>query len=411
MRLAVLVLTVACSSTTFAADWLSWRGPSANNYAAAGEQVPVNWGPSKNVVWQTPVPGRGHATPIFVGNRIYLATADESDGTQAVVAFDRSSGKMLETIPIHKGSLPPKIHPKNTHASPTVACDGSQLYVVFNNANAVWASALTLNGKLVWQKRVAGFTPKKYQFGYGPSPILYKGQLIVTSEYDGPDSGIYALNTGTGEQVWKAARPKLISFSTPVVAKVAGKDQLLISGCFLIAAYDPTTGNQLWQTKGTTQATCGTMVWSGDLVFASGGYPDAGTFAVKADGSGQVAWQNRIKCYEQSMLAHNGYIYGLADSGVAYCWKASDGEEMWKARLKGPVSASPLLVGDKIYVSNELGTTYVLKASPDRFELIAENRLGNSSFASPVVIDNRLYLRHASGDGASRRESLYCIGE
>src|SRR5690606_31618198 len=114
---------------------------------------------------------------------------------------------------------------------------------------------------------------------------------------------------------------------------------LLLSGQLKISAYDPQTGKPLWVSEGPSKATCGTLVWEDNLVFASGGYPESQTMAVKADGSGEVVWTNREKCYEQSMVVYNGYLYAFNDNGIALCWNAKTGEEMWKNRLGGPVSA------------------------------------------------------------------------
>ena len=161
----------------------------------------------------------------------------------------------------------------------------------------------------------------------------------------------------------------------------------MMSGQQVVAAYDPASGKPLWQAEGTTYATCGTMVWSGDIALASGGYPKAETIAVRADGSGQVLWKNPQKCYEQSMIvvADKGedYLYALTDNGVAFCWRVSDGKEMWKERLRGPVSASPIVAGNNIYWANEAGTMYVFVADPSKFNLIAENHVGEESMAQP----------------------------
>jgi hypothetical protein len=194
------------------------------------------------------------------------------------------------------------------------------------------------------------------------------------------------------------------------VANVAGRDQLLISGLNAVASYNPQDGKSLWVAPGTTNATCGTMVWDGDLVFASGGYPKAETICVKADGSKHVVWKNNEKCYEQSMLATGGYVYAVTDQGVAYCWRGADGREMWKQRLQGPVSSSPILVGDTIYSTNEAGTTYVFKADPNRFTSVAQNQLEQEGFATMAVCGDRIYIRAASGHGPQRKETLYCIG-
>ena len=203
----------------------------------------------------------------------------------------------------------------------------------------------------------------------------------------------------------------MITFSTPVIAHVAGKDQMLISGAKKVSSYSPKNGEPLWSVDGTTQATCGTMVWDGDIVFASGGYPQAETLAVRADGSGKGLWRNNQKCYEQSMLAHDGYVYALTGGGIMFCWRGSDGKEMWKQRLKGPVSASPVMAAGNIYWANELGTMYVIKRNPNKFEKIAENKVGTDSFPSPAICGGQIFLRVGTGAGEKRKEWLYCFAK
>jgi outer membrane protein assembly factor BamB len=274
----------------------------------------------------------------------------------------------------------------------------------------VQATALDLDGKQIWQETVGPFRPRAFEYGYAPSPTLYRETVIISAEFDG-DSAITALDRKTGKQVWRSPRPHSISFSTPVVAHVAGKDQLLISGQNKVSSYDPTTGKSLWEVDGTTFATCGTMVWEGDIVFASGGYPKAETLAVKADGSAKVLWHNPQKCYEQSMLAHNGYVYGLTDNGVLFCWRGTDGKEMWKQRLQGPVSSSPVLAGGHIYQANENGICYVFKPNPDKYDPVAQNQLGDEAFPSPAIVGKQIFIRTATRSGGGRQEFLYCLGK
>ena len=391
-------------------DWPWWRGPNNNGIAEAGQDVPTSWSSTKNVIWKTPVFGRGHSSPTVVGDRIFLATADEQKQIQYVVAFQRDTGKELWRKEISKGGFP-RTHPKNTHATCTVACDSQLLFVAFHHHAKVTLACLDINGKEQWKKDVGRFDPKVYEYGYAPSPLFYGKNVVLSGDYEG-GGFIAAYDRVSGNQAWKVARPKQLSFSSPIVAKVADKDQLLISGCNLVAAYDPANGEKLWSTLGTTMATCGTMVWQDDLVFASGGYPKSETICVKADGSGKVIWRNNQKCYEQSMLAYDGYIYAVTDRGIAYCWRASDGKEMWKARMcQAPISASPILVGDNIFLSDESGTTYVFKATPAQFSKVGQNRLGTDAFATPTVCGNRIYLRVANGKGRQRQEYLYCIGK
>ncbi len=391
-------------------DWPYWRGPSRNGIAAKGQSVPTEFGDNKNVTWKTPVPGRGHSSPIVVGNLVVLETSDGQAKQHSVVAFERSTGKQLWKTDLSKGGFPAKNHPKNTEATPTVACDGERLFVTFFHAKTVVCTALDFNGKQVWQQVVGPFNPKRYEYGYASSPTLYRNSVIIATEFDGT-SAITALDRATGKQLWKTPRRDNITFSTPVVAHVAGKDQLLISGAQKVASYDPANGKLLWDVTGTTHATCGTMVWTSDIVLASGGYPDKETIAVKADGSGKVLWRNKQKCYEQSMLALDGYVYALDDDGILFCWRATDGHEMWVKRLAGPVSSSPVLAGGHIYQANEAGTWFVFKPNPEKFELVAENQLGDEAFPSPAVAGNQLFIRSATHSGGKRQEWLYCFGK
>lgn len=391
-----------------AADWTQWRGPNHNNVAEPGQSIPTTWSETQNVVWKTRVPGRGHSSPIVINDLIVLTSADEQGQQQGVFGFDRQTGKQRWATVISQGGFP-KVHAKNTHASSTACSDGQQIYATFNHHNKVEAVALDMAGKIVWRKDVGAFVPKLYEYGYAAAPTLYNGTLIISGDCD-TVAWLKALDTKTGRVVWQQDRPKMLNWASPVVANLAGREQLLISGCERIASYDPSTGKPLWSQPCLTIATCGTVVWDDDTVYASGGYPKKQTVAVKADGSGEIRWSNGVKCYEQSMLYHDGHLYAVDDGGIAYCWHAKSGREMWKTRLQGPVSSSPVLVGDTIYASNERGTTFVFKANPQRFEAIGRNQLGEESFASPAVVDNRILLRVATGNGASRRETLYAIG-
>jgi len=396
------------ASASYAADWATWRGPNLNGIAAAGQLPPTTWSEAQNVLWKVAVPGRGHSSPTIVGEQIFLTTADEPPQTQSVIAFDRSTGKQLWTTPISKGGFP-ETHRKNTHATPSVASDGERLFVSFHHHANIQVSAMSLDGKTLWQKTIGKYDPQLYKYGYAPSPMLYRSLVLIAADYEG-GGWLAALDSKSGTPKWQTARSRKLSFSSPVVAKVGGRDQLLISGTEQVASYDPNNGKQLWATPATTMATCGTMVWDGDLVFASGGYPKSETACLNAK-TGQLVWRNDQKCYEQSMLAADGYVYAVNDGGIAFCWRATDGREMWTSRLAGgAISASPILANGNIYATNEAGTIYVFKAQPTRFELVARNQLGDEAFATPAICDSRIYMRVASSAGGGRQETLYCIG-
>lgn len=388
-------------------DWPWWRGPSRNGVAAK-QSVPTRFGDDENLVWKSKVPGRGHSSPTVVGDRIYLTTANEKAKTHFVLAFDRTSGNQIWEKQVNSGGFPEKNHPKNTEATSSVASDGEGLFATFYHHDKIVALSLDFDGNILWEKPVCRFRPKTYEYGYAPSPVIYEETVIIAAEFDG-DSFITALDRKTGQQTWQTKRPTMITFSTPVIAHIAGKDQMMISGAEKVSSYNPSNGKALWSAKGTTLATCGTMVWDGDVVVASGGYPKAETIAFKGDGSGKVLWSNNQKCYEQSLIAHDGHVYALTDNGVMFCWRTSDGKEMWRERLRGPVSASPVLAGGHIYWANELGTMYVFRPTPEKFELVAENVIGSDSFPSPAICGGQIFLRVGQGTGAERQEWLYCF--
>jgi len=407
---ALLFLCPLLDSTQAANDWPVWRGPTGKGLAAKDETPPVKWSESESIRWKTPLPGRGHGSPIVVNDRILIPTADEAKQIQSVLCLSRKSGDVLWKTDVNQGGFAPKIHQKNTHASPTLASNGETVFAVFPQYDRVQLTALDLNGKRKWQIKAGGYLPKAYQFGYAPSPILYRGTVIVTSEYE-KNGFIAAFDQQTGREVWRIERPEKMNFSTPIVARLQGKDQLLLSGNSKVASFDPQSGRELWSAPAVWIVSCGTMVWDNDLVFTSGGFPTKGTMAVQADGSGKVVWTNRVKCYEQSMLVYQGYLYAIDDNGIAYCWNAKTGKEQWKHRLGGKVSSSPVLANGCIYLTNERGTTFVFKANPKQFELVAENQLGDECFASPALCGDQIFHRAASSASGQRQEYLYCIGK
>ena len=176
---ALLFWIVIATAPSDAGDWATWRGPNVNGIAATGQTPPVAWSDSNNVIWKTPVPGRGHSSPTIVGNQIFLTTADEQTQTQGVLAFDRATGKQLWTTPISKGGFP-ETHRKNTHATPSVACDGERLFVSFHHHSNIQVSALSLDGKVLWQRTVGVHVVIPVQ------PIIaIEEHLIAISDYVG----------------------------------------------------------------------------------------------------------------------------------------------------------------------------------------------------------------------------------
>ncbi len=387
--------------------WWTWRGPLGRNIAASADFAPTSLS-LEHLLWEVPVPGRGHSSPIVTDDAIYLTTADTAQGTQSILAFRREDGQPLWSDVVHRGGLPTQNHAKNTEATPTVAFNGSRLIALFYNSDALWLTCYATSGERLWQRVIGPYQPKTYKFGYGASPAIYGNTAIVVSDYDGA-SFMAAVDLQDGEIVWRIPRPGKQSYSSPIIAQLQGRDQLLLSGGDQIASYDPASGQRLWSAPATTMATCGTLVWDDHYVYGSGGYPDAQTACIRADGSGEVVWTNNQQCYAQSLLTTGGYLYAVTDQGIAYCWRGADGEVMWRQRLGGNYSSSPLLVGDRIFVLNERGEAFTFLATPDQYASLGHSKMGDEGFATPAVVGDTMYLRTAREASDGRQEYLLAL--
>ena len=393
-------------------DWARWRGPTGNGIASEDQKPLVKWSSTKNVVWKTKIPGVGHSSPIVLGDKIFLTTADVAKQTQSVLCLDRKLGDIAWQTEINNGGLPTKIHRKNTHASPTVATDGKHVFAVFNHHDSIELVKLDLEGGIVWEKNVGQYKMSKYDFGYGASPIVNGKNVIVCNENE-VKSAIVAYDKDSGEESWRIDRSGITSYSTPVVANIGSKRQLLISGGKSVKSFDPGTGLENWSAPAEWDISCGTLVWEGDMVFASGGYPAKETLAVNSK-NGTVVWRNKTKVYEQSLLLVDGYVYAHAENGVLYCWRAADGKEMWKSRFskkKQAQSVSPVLANGNIYFTAENGETVVIKLNPKALKIVARNQLGDLAFATPAFCDNRIYARVGDSTTGEGHQWLYCLGE
>ena len=390
-----------------AADWPWWRGPHRNGVAAADQTPPLKWSDTENVLWKTPVPGRGHGSPTVVGRQIFLATADTSDQTQSVLCFDRETGRELWRTVVHRGGLEIKGNRKASLASSSVACDGQRLFINFLNDGAVYTTSLDRNGKQLWQTKITDYVVHQ---GFGSSPTVF-GSLVLVSADNKGGGAVAAFDRESGKVVWKHDRPKKPNYASPIILDAAGRQQLVFTGCDLVASFDPRSGKKLWEIEGSTTECVTSVVTDGQLVFTSGGYPKNHVAAIHADGSGKTAWEINTRVYVPSMLVHEGYLYAVADGGIAMCWKAATGEAAWKGRIRGTFTASPVLVGDKIFATNEKGTTYIFKAQPDSFELLGQNQLGDQVYPTPTFVGSRIYMRVADKQNDDRQEMLYAIGK
>ena len=409
----ILAVVALCSFTVQASelseyDWPWWRGPERNGISHPDQNPPLAWSDTENIAWKTPVPGKGHGSAIVVGDRVLLATADHDSEEQLVLCLNRSDGKEIWREVAHKGGFATKGNEKASLASATPACDGDRVFINFLNDGAVYTTAMQLDsGKQLWQTKISDYVIHQ---GYGSSPAVYNDLVIVTADNKSGGTAA-ALNAATGDVVWERKRPVKPNYPSPIILNVAGRDQLFLTGCDLVTSLDPTSGKELWEIEGATTECVTTTVTDGTHIFTSGGYPDNHMSAVLADGSGTVAWRNKIRLYVPSMLVQDGNLYAVLDTGIATCRVAATGEELWKSRLAGTFTSSPVIVGDRIYATNDNGMTFVFGTSAEKFELLAKNKLGDNVYSTPVICNSRIYTRVAHEIDGNRQEFLYCISK
>jgi outer membrane protein assembly factor BamB len=406
---ALAVLTAAAiplSAAPAGADWPGWRGPTRDGQAVAGQTVPLKWSETENVVWRSALPGKGHGSPTISGNRIYLAIGDTVPEEQRVICLERATGKIVWESVVHRGKVDETGERNSSPASCTVACDGERLYINFFNDRAVHTSALSLDGKVLWQRRVCGFVTVR---GFGSSPVVHESVVLVSADHK-MGGKLAALDKRTGEIVWEHDRPSLQNYSSPTLLSVGGQPQMFVAGCNLVASFEPSTGKKIWEVTGSTETTVTTPVSDGRRIYITGGFPKSYVAAIENDGSGQVVWQSGTGIYVPSLLVRAGYVYGLLDGGKAVCWNAETGDELWREKVDRDFFASPIMSGERIYATSVAGVTSVFAATPQKFTLLAQNNLGDEAYASPAIAGNRIYLRHAK-KGEPRQEYLWCIGQ
>lgn len=388
-------------------DWPWWRGLYRNGEAAAGQSPPVRWSDTQNVLWKSPILGRGHGSPIVIGEQVILQTADPDREVQGVSCYDRKTGALLWDRPLHQGGFVKKQNAKSTSANSTPATDGRRIYVNFLHNDAIYTTALDRNGKPVWQKKITDYVLHQ---GFSSSPGIYQSLVIVSADNKGTGV-IVGLDRATGETVWRQERPKLPNYTSPIIFRLNGRDELFFTGCNLVTSLDPLSGKKFWEYAGSTTECVTSTVTDGRRIFTSGGYPKNHLAAMEADGSGRIAWENSSRVYVPSMVFRDGRLYAMLDAGVAACWNSETGAELWKERVGGTFSASLVLAGENIYATDEAGKTLVFRADPKEFQLVAENQLGNEAFATAVFCGSRIYQRVAEEMDGKRQEFLYCLGD
>ena len=382
----------AASST---AQWPQFRGPTGQGHSSARD-LPVEWSEARNVRWKVPVRGRGWSSPVIGNGRIWLTTAvaDRGGASLRALALDLASGRELVSVEVFRLSNGSLKNAKNSHASPTPILDGNRVYVHFGGDGTAALDAST--GDVLWAKKF----PYASQHGSGGSPVLHGGNLIFSG--DGHDEAwVIALDTRTGDVKWKTERRKPFdqAYTTPLVISVNGRAQVVSVGAYRAAAYDPSTGREIWTVRYENGfSNVPRPIFAHGLVYITTGFFQPAVMAVRPDGTGDVTgthivWSTtRGAPFTPSPIAVGDEIYVINDLGVLSCLDAKTGQPRWQERIGGNYSASPIYADGRLYFLSEEGISTVI-APGATFKKLAINELDGATLASMAVADGSIFIR------------------
>lgn len=405
--------------------WNQYRGPHEDGTSLA-RGLPTQFGEgSPEIVWKTPIHGRGWSSPVVWGNQIWLTTGpevkvivddkrppDEAFSQQLeqplplhAVCVDLTTGKIVHDIPVFQMTSVQITHPTNSYASPTPYVEEGRVFVHFGHYGT--ACLDTRTGKKIWER--TDLKCNHYR-GPGSSPIAYKGLLYLT--FDGIDQQyLVALNAATGETVWKRNRDidygtndgdAKKAFSTPRVIVVDGREELVSPFCSQTIAYQPETGEPIWRVRHGGMNAAARPLFGNGLVYINTADGPNPLIALDPRGTGdltdKIAWKaTKGVPRRSSQLLIGDLLFMMSDDSIASCLDAKTGKELWVKRLGGNFWSSPIFAEGNIYCcaqegDDHLGRVVVFKAARE-FELVADNKLGTGFNSTPAVAGKSLILR------------------
>ncbi len=386
--------------------WPRWRGPSGQGLVAGSGYVD-KWSDTENVLWKTPVPGRGHSSPIVWKDRIFLVTAYEEQNKRSLLCFNRATGKLLWETEAPAAVFESK-YKKNSFASPTPATDGNLIYCYLGHHGGL--VAFDFQGKIAWKRSLGELTA---YHGIGGSPLLYQDRVILYQDQRKPgESFVAAFRKSDGEPVWRTPREEQVGWGTAAAIRAGSRDEIVVSSMRRVYAYAPDTGQELWRVDGNLFEVIPTPVAGDGMVFCCSGRAGP-TLAIRPGGSGNVtqshvAWQTpKGSPFVPSPLLYKGLLYMVNDmQSIATCFEAKSGRLLWQGRMgeaaREGFSASPVGFDGRIFFTNDQGETYVLEAG-DEFQVRHVNQLNDGVIASPALMDGVWYQRTFT--------HLYAIGK
>jgi len=416
--IGVAVGLLACAGILSADDWPAFRG-AAGNGISSEKSAPSTWAADKNIKWKVALSQPGNGSPIVSNGRVFIAGSEDKEGKRRSLAcYDRKDGKQVWVKTIEFGKEMPT-HDTNTHSPSTPASDGKSVVVWHGSAGL---HCYDFDGKSLWSRDLGEF---EHMWGEGTSPVIHDGKVFLNTGPGKKKVFVAAFKLATGETIWEKEEPYkgdgnrnednqfMGSWSTPLVVKVEGKDQLICLMPLRVVAYAPEDGKLLWSCEGNRFKN-GDLAYSspslvGDVLIAYSGYGGPG-LGVKVGGSGDVTATNRVwrnPSSPQSIgsgVSLDGYLYmPFAGANVIDCIDPKTGKSVWREKQKGAFWGSIVVAGGKAYVTDQKGRTVVFKPSPEKFEPIAVNELGENSNSTPAISNGEIFIRTFKG--------LYCIAE
>ncbi len=386
-----------------AQNWPCWRGPNGDG-TSSETNLPVEWDAVKNVIWKSKVPGVGYSSPIVWEDKLFTLTALKETQEKVLLCYNAKTGELLWQKTIVKSPFEAK-HNDNSFASGTPATDGKLVYVSLLDGDDVVVVAYNFSGEKIWEQRPGTFSSPH---GYSCSPVLYDDKVYINGNSQG-DSFVAALSQKDGQIIWKNPHPNAAhSFSTPIFREMAGKKQMIFCGNKQILSYNPDNGSMYWYINGPSEDFCSSPVYNekNDLLLISSAWPQRHLLAIKPDGQGdvtesKVVWQTtKGAYYVPSPVCTDDYLFSTMTNGQVHCIQVSTGQIVWTENL-GKQYSSPVLANGLVYMPNDEGVITVIKPGP-KFEMVAQNSIGERMNASPAISNGKIYLR---GD-----QHIYCIG-
>ena len=401
--IAAVLLAFAFVSCAYAENWPGWRGPLRSG-VTSDTGVPTTWSATENVLWKSAVPGTGISNPVVWGERVFVTSSEGRDQSDLhILCFDRDTGRERWHQRLW-GTAPTLFYPKSGMASPSPITDGERLWAFFGTGDVF---CFDMDGGLLWQRALADeYGPFENRFAASSSPLLFEGTVILQCDHYGA-SYVIALDRLTGANRWKSDRPEVwLSWSSPQLVPVDDRTELILCGSEKVDGYDPRSGERLWTVRGSARECVPTPIVGHGLLFAASG-PNGSHLAIKPGGTGDVTdshvvWRNdRNTPFVPSAIMVGERYYVADDKGIASCIDALSGKLLWRKRLGGKFTASPVAAEGKLYFTSETGSTIVLDASQAKYLELAHNELGEDVYSSPAISQGRFFIRSA--------KNLFCI--